>query len=86
LLGLQGFGDAGGTDPACAEAAYVLFALLNGVFIVCEGGEERGGRGAGLVVVLVLVWVAVVRGGTALGGIWGRVGGVVWLIVVWYAV
>jgi hypothetical protein len=58
LLGLEGFGDAWGTDPACAEAADVLFALFDGVFIVGEGGEEGGGRGAGLVV--VVLWVAVV--------------------------
>jgi hypothetical protein len=43
LLGLEGFGDAGRADPACAEAADILFALFDGVFIVAEGGEEGGG-------------------------------------------
>jgi hypothetical protein len=56
---LQGFGNARGPDPAGAEASDVEFALLDCVFIVCEGGEERGLVGAGAV-----VW-AVVRGGAA---------------------
>jgi hypothetical protein len=67
-LRLERFGDARGPDPACAEAAHILFALFYCAFVVGEGGKQGGGGGAGMV---VLVWVAVVRDWTALGWVWG---------------
>jgi hypothetical protein len=76
--GLERFGDAEGPDPASAEAADVLFALFDGVFVVGEGGEEDGGGGAGGVVLVLVVGLAVVGLRTALGRVvWRGVGGII---------
>jgi hypothetical protein len=67
--GLKGFGDAERTDPAGAEAADVLLALFDGIFVMVEGGEENRGGGAGGMVLVLVVGLAVVGLRTALGGI-----------------
>jgi hypothetical protein len=70
--GLQCFGDAGRAQPAGAEAADVEFALLDYVFVLGQGGEERGLVVCATMVVVMVVVLAVVRGWVSLGGVvWG---------------
>lgn len=71
---MEGLGDARGAQPAGAEAADVGFAVVDGIFVCAEGGEEgarlvgggEAGEGVGSVGVLR-------GGGRGVGGAEGRV-------------